>query len=102
MSGAAASFALRTDTPGTLGVSGVLSFDTAAAALRAMRAAMAGAAIARLDLAGVRHSDSAGLSCVIAVQAESKAAGQPVQVLHAPAAMLALATVCEVDDLLGA
>lgn len=93
-------FSLNIDAPGTLGVSGALSFDTAAAALRALRAALAGTALQRLDLAGVRKIDSAGLSCIITVLAEAARAGAPLQALHMPAGMLALARVCEVDALL--
>jgi phospholipid transport system transporter-binding protein len=89
-------FQLDTGTPGTLGVSGVLSFETAAAALLAIQSALAGGAVARLDLAGVRHSDSAGLACVLAAAA---GAGQ-LQVANMPAGMQALAQVCEVDHLI--
>jgi phospholipid transport system transporter-binding protein len=86
-------------TPGTLGVNGVLSFDTAAAALRMIQAALAGGALARLDLAGVRHSDSAGLACVLAVAAEAAQRGQALQIVNMPAGMQVLAQVCEVDRL---
>jgi phospholipid transport system transporter-binding protein len=88
-------------TPGTLAVSGVLSFDTAALALRAIQAALAQGPVAKLDLAGVRHSDSAGLSCVLAVAAEAARRGHALQVIHMPAGMQVLAQVCEVDRLLG-
>ena len=64
-------FQLDTGTPGTLGVRGELSFDTAAAALQAIQSALAGGSVSHLDLAGVRHSDSAGLACVLAVAAEA-------------------------------
>jgi phospholipid transport system transporter-binding protein len=97
----AAAFQLDTGTPGTLGVSGELSFDTAAAAWQAMRAALTGGSVSRLDLAGVRHSDSAGLACVLAVAADASRRGQALQVMHVPAGMQSLARVCEVDRLLG-
>jgi phospholipid transport system transporter-binding protein len=94
-------FQLDTRAPGTLGVSGVLSFDTAAAALQMIRAALAGGAVGRLDLAGVRRSDSAGLACVLAVAAEADRRGQALDVVNIPAGMQLLAQVCEVDRLLG-
>lgn len=94
-------FKLDTGVPGTLGVNGVLSFDTAAAALQAMTAAVTQGRVTQLDLAGVQRSDSAGLSCVVAVMAESARAGRPLQVLHMPAGMQALAQVCEVDGYIG-
>ena len=93
-------FQLTAATPGTLAVSGVLNFDTANAAWLAMRAALDEGAPARLDLGGVRQSDSAGLSCVIAVLAESARRGRVLQAVHIPGGMLALARVCEVDRLL--
>jgi phospholipid transport system transporter-binding protein len=92
---------LSTDTPGTLAVSGVLSFDTATSAWRSIEAALPRSPVTTLDLAGVRHSDSAGLSCVLAVVAEASRRGRPLQVVHMPAGMRVLAQVCEVDRLLG-
>jgi phospholipid transport system transporter-binding protein len=97
----AAAFQLQRTAPGTLGVSGVLSFDTAAAALAAIAAALAAESIARLDLDGVERSDSAGLACVLAAQAEARRLGRTLEVENLPAGMLALAQVCEVDALLG-
>jgi phospholipid transport system transporter-binding protein len=94
-------FRLDTVTPTTLGVSGELSFDTAAAAWQAIDSALAAQATERLDLAGVSHSDSAGLACVLAVVAESTRRGQALQVVHMPPGMRTLAQVCEVDRLLG-
>jgi phospholipid transport system transporter-binding protein len=85
--------------PGTLGVNGVLSFDTATAALRMIQDALAGRTVGRLDLAGVRRSDSAGLACVLAVVAEAAQRGQALQVVNMPTGMQVLAQVCEVDRL---
>ncbi|MGN2245454.1 lipid asymmetry maintenance protein MlaB [Frateuria sp. GZRR35] len=97
----AAAFDLHRGTPGTLGVSGVLSFDTAAAALEAIGRALADGAVVRLDLAGVERSDSAGLACVLAAQAEVRQRGRSLTVENMPEGMRALAQVCEVDDLVG-
>ena len=87
-------------TPAMLALSGVLSFDTAAAALHAIQAELTGGAVTQLDLAGITHSDSAGLACLLAVAAEADRRGHAVQVVHMSAAMRALAQVCEVDHLL--
>ncbi|MGP1666868.1 MAG: STAS domain-containing protein, partial [Rhodanobacter sp.] len=77
-----ADFALDASTPGSLGVSGVLSFDTAAAALQAIRSALhASAGVKQLDLSGVTRSDSAGLACVVAIVAEASQ-GVRGQALH--------------------
>lgn len=92
-------FQLDAATPGTLGVSGELSFDTAAAALQAIQSALAGSGVERLDLAGISRSDSAGLACVLAVAADAARRQQPLQIIHMPAGMQALAQVCEVDRL---
>lgn len=87
-------------SPGKLTVDGVLSFDTAAAALKALQAAMSGGGVGELDLGGVRHSDSAGLACVLAVAAEADQRGTVLRVTHIPQGMQALAQVCEVDRLM--
>lgn len=89
-----------TGAPGTLKVGGVLSFDTAAAALQAIHASMDGGDIAELDLSGVRHCDSAGLACVLAVSAEAHRRGTALRVTNMPQGMRALAQVCEVDHLM--
>lgn len=95
----APAFRLDRPAPGTLGVGGVLSFDTAAAALSAIEAALAAEPADRLDLAGVERSDSAGLACVLAVRARARQLGRPLAVVNMPDGMRALARVCEVDAL---
>ncbi|HEV2541077.1 MAG TPA: STAS domain-containing protein [Frateuria sp.] len=92
-------FRLDRATPGTLGIAGVLSFDTAAAALADIMAVLAAGPIARLDLAGVERSDSAGLACILAAKAQAQRLGRPLDVVNMPAGMRALAQVCEVDAL---
>ena len=94
---AAPAFQLVTTEPGTLGVRGVLSFDTAAAAMQAIGAALAAGDFDRLDLGEVRRSDSAGLACVLAVVALP---GKALRVVRMPPDMQALAKVCEVDPLI--
>jgi phospholipid transport system transporter-binding protein len=96
-----AGFQLHRQTPGTLGVGGVLSFDTAAAALEAIGKALAAEPVARLDLAGLERADSAGLACVLAVQAEARRLGRPLAVVNMPEGLRALAQVCEVEALVG-
>ncbi len=94
-------FQLDSSMPATVGVSGVLDFDTAAAALQAIQSTLASGSAVQLDLAGVSHCDSAGLACVLAATADADRRGHPVRVVSMPAGMLALAQVCEVDRLLG-
>jgi len=101
VSTAAPGFRLDTGTPATLGVSGMLDFDNAAAAWQAIRSALVAGSAARLDLSGVSHCDSAGLACVLAATADAGRRGLVVRVTGMPAGMRALATVCEVDHLLG-
>jgi phospholipid transport system transporter-binding protein len=94
-------FELTTRTPGVLGVSGLLNFNTAAAATRAIEAALSDRAIAQLDLSGVSHADSAGLSCLVTVMAESAKKGRQLKIVHMPSGLQALARVSEVDHLIG-
>jgi phospholipid transport system transporter-binding protein len=97
----AAAFQLERASPDTLALSGVLSFDTAAAALKAIGAALVAEQVERLDLAGVERSDSAGLACVLAAQAQARQLGRRLVVENMPEGMRALAQVCEVDVLVG-
>jgi phospholipid transport system transporter-binding protein len=97
----AAAFQLERAAPDTLALSGVLSFDTAAAALKAIGAALVAEPVERLDLAGVERSDSAGLACVLAAQAQARQLGRRLIVENMPEGMRALAQVCEVDVLVG-
>jgi phospholipid transport system transporter-binding protein len=94
-------FRLLNDTPATLGVTGVLDFETAAPALQAIQSVLTTTSqVARLDLAGVSRCDSAGLACVLAAGAEATRHGRELRVIHMPAGMQALASVCEVDGLI--
>ena len=95
-----AAFQVSSGTPDTLLLHGVLSFATATQALHALQAASASAAVAVLDLSGVTHGDSAGLSCLLAVLADASASGRPLRLVHLPEGMQTLAGVCGVDGLL--
>jgi phospholipid transport system transporter-binding protein len=94
-------FELSKATPGVLGVTGVLDFSTAAAAVDAMSASLADRSIVQLDLAGVRHADSAGLSCLVTVMASAAQQGRTLRITHMPSGLQALAQVSEVDQLIG-
>lgn len=98
-SGAQDGFRL-TESPGRLQVSGVLGFDTATAAFKAIQAALNNSDVAELDLAGIDRCDSAGLACVLAVVAEQQRRGRSLKVANMPAGTQALAQVCEVSSLL--
>ncbi len=93
-------FQLATSTPGVLGVSGALNFSNAAAATRAIESALSNTSIQQLDLAGVTHTDSAGLSCLVTVMAEVARQGRSLTIVNMPAGLQALAKVSEVDQLI--
>ncbi|RDI98472.1 anti-sigma factor antagonist [Dyella solisilvae] len=86
--------------PGSVRVSGELTFGNAAIALEAINAAVARDGRSTLDLSGVTRSDSAGLACVLAVLAQAAERGRALRVSHVPAGMQLLASVCEVDALM--
>ena len=50
-----------------------------------------------VDLAGVRHADSAGLALLLQWQAEQSTA---IRVINAPHNLVRLAEMCEADSLL--
>lgn len=97
---AEAAFRLDRGTPGTLALSGALSFATAAAALRELSTALQPGDRARLDLAAVGVCDSAGLACLLAVLAEARGRGQTVSLQHVPEGLRTLARVSGVESLL--
>ncbi|MBD8897484.1 STAS domain-containing protein [Rhodanobacter sp. DHG33] len=93
-------FMLDRTAPGTLAVSGALSFATATTALQMLGDALRAGDRSRLDLAGVRNCDSAGLACVLAVLAEARQRGQAVSLQNVPAGLRTLAQVSGVEALL--
>jgi phospholipid transport system transporter-binding protein len=99
----AAPAAVRIDESmqGSVRVSGELTFGNAAAALQAIGAAVSRDGRSVLDLSGVTRSDSAGLACVLAVLAGSAERGHKLSVRNMPEGMHLLASVCEVENLMG-
>ncbi len=91
---------VRESVPGTLTVSGMLVFDTAARAMAQARPLLQAGRPGCLDLAGVTRVDSAGMACVLAMMAEAHRHDGRLDVLHAPSSLLDLARVCEVAPLL--
>lgn len=94
------SFSLTTTTPGTLGVSGDLTFATAASALQAARAELDRSGQTTLDLSGVTHADSAGLATLLALLAHVRTQGKTLAVANTPEGLQALARVSGVEALL--
>jgi phospholipid transport system transporter-binding protein len=94
-------FRLTQPAADTLGLNGELSFATAAAAWRALHSTLLANAMRRLDLSGLTRSDSAGLACVLAAQAQAARQGGRMEVLGMPEDMRALARLCEVEALTG-
>ncbi|QNJ99985.1 STAS domain-containing protein [Dyella telluris] len=100
MSESTANVRIDEATPGSVRVSGELTFGNAAAALTAIDAAVSRDGRSVLDLSGVTRSDSAGLACVLAVLAQSAGRGRKLSVSHVPEGMHLLASVCEVEGLM--
>lgn len=95
-----ASFSLTTTAPGTLGVSGALTFTTAANALETARAELDRSGQTTLDLSGITHADSAGLATLLALLAHARTQGKTLAVTHTPEGLQALARVSGVEALL--
>lgn len=93
-------FELTASASGVLGVTGLLNFSTAAAATQAIQSALSDRSITQLDLTGVSHADSAGLSCLVTVMAEAAEQGRSLKITHMPSGLQALAKVSEVDQLI--
>jgi phospholipid transport system transporter-binding protein len=86
--------------PGSVKVSGALTFANAASALDVLTAAVARNGQHTLDLGGVTRADSAGLACVLAVLAAAAQQGRKLTVRNMPEGMHLLASVCEVEGLI--
>lgn len=94
-------FNVESDTLGTLRVSGVISYANAADALNGMpRPGREGAPIT-LDLKALEHVDSATLAVLIAWAAQAHRAGAPLRCINTPQGLCNLATLCDVETLLG-
>ena len=82
-------------------VSGELSFATVTALLEQSRSLFAAAATLDIDLSGVNHADSAGLSLLLEWLRYGKRASKAVRYRGLPTQLHALATISEVDSLFG-
>ncbi len=78
---------------------GDLSFDTATQLLVQSQAMFAGESTLELDLSGVTHADSAGLSLLIEWLRQAKRQGKSLRYLSLPLQLQALADVSEVKSL---
>ncbi len=94
-------FRVESDTLGTLRVSGAISFANAGAALARMPRPAAPGSTLELDLAGLEQPDSATLAVLIAWSARARRHGVTLRYRRAPVGLRRLATLCEVDGLLG-
>jgi phospholipid transport system transporter-binding protein len=97
----AASFRLERTAADVLSMSGDLVFETAAVALGETRAAIAKQPAAAVELAGLDHADSAGLAVLIALVRDSTTRASRLTLRNPPEGLLALAHLCDVEDLLG-
>jgi phospholipid transport system transporter-binding protein len=81
-------------------VSGELSFATVTALLLQSRSLFAGESSIEVDLSGVTHADSAGLSLLIEWLRLAKVQGKQLRYSALPAQLGALANISEVEGLL--
>lgn len=81
-------------------VSGELSFATVTELLLQSRSLFAGESSIEVDLSGVIHADSAGLSLLIEWLRQAKLQGKQLRYLALPVQLNALASISEVDGLL--
>lgn len=91
---------LEQQAEGRYRVSGELSFATVTELLLQSRSLLAGESSVEVDLSGVTHADSAGLSLLIEWLRQAKLQGKQLHYLALPAQLGALASISEVDGLL--
>jgi len=80
-------------------LSGELSFATVTGLLEQSRSMFAAANTIELDLGGVTHADSAGLSLLIEWLRYGKHHGKQVRFANLPSQLRSLADISEVDSL---
>jgi len=80
----------------------VLNFETATAALARGLAEFRGAGVRSVDLSGVTHADSAGLSVLLTWVERAKREGWRLRYTALPAQLLRIARLCAVESLLSA
>lgn len=92
--------ALTLDAQGGARLTGPLGYATVAALLPLGERAILDSPTLIIDLAGVTGSDSAGLALLIEWLSIARAASRTLTYRHAPAALLQLARLSEVEPLL--
>jgi phospholipid transport system transporter-binding protein len=96
------SFEIVVTAPGRLAARGALSFANARTArsegLHALRTSSARAL--EVDCGGIAHSDSAGLAVLLDWMAVMKREGRPLCFVNLPPALLALARISGVEQML--
>jgi phospholipid transport system transporter-binding protein len=91
---------LEEQSPGHYRVSGELSFATVTALLLQSRSIFAGETVVEMELSGVTHADSAGLSLLIEWLRQAKLQGKQLHYRSLPSQLSALANISDVDGLL--
>lgn len=87
---------------GRFALRGALSFATAKDILARSKPAFADHAVLKIDLSGVTHSDSAGLALLLEWINWAKHYRREIRYFDVPKAILAIARISEVTDLLHA
>jgi|SRR6267154_6027894 len=87
---------------GHYALSGVLSFATAREALARGTAAFTGSEARTVDLSGVTHADSAGLSVLLTWVERARREGWHLTYTTLPAQLMKIARLCAVEALLTA
>jgi phospholipid transport system transporter-binding protein len=97
-----ADFELAALGGGRFALRGVLGFATAKQILAASKPAFADHAVLKVDLSGVTESDSAGLALLLEWINWAKHYRREIRYFDIPPAILAIARISEVTDLLHA
>lgn len=87
---------------GQFRLTGVLSFESAAAVLAGGIAAFGAERALAVDLSGVTHADSAGLAVLLTWVERARHDGRTLAFTAVPAQLLQIAKLCAVEPILGA
>jgi phospholipid transport system transporter-binding protein len=79
---------------------GELNFSTVLEVLEAPFTSLTDSRDIQVDLKGVTRVDSAGLALLVEWQRESERAGKAITFIHVPEQLLAIASLCGLDEIL--
>ena len=94
------SAAIERDDHGVIQVRGELTFDTVTMLLSQSKRLFDGQGEITIDLEQVTHANSAGLALLLEWLSQSRNSGQTIHFRHVPEALISIADLCNLREVL--